>query len=473
MNIHIIHRSIRLKDNTSLIEQIKKHENIIIIFIFTPEQIEKKTNKYFSNNSVQFMCESLNELSDKIKKKNGKLYFFYGDYIKVLKSIIKDVTVESISFNYEYTPYGKKRSQAINEFCKKNNIIVYELEDYALFKITENESCKKDKTPYLVYTPFKNNCINNLQVRNVDTFNLFKLSKNNKLEKNKYYIHEKEINNFYTKNEFINIHGGRKIFLKILKNIDKFKDYGKKRDFLIYNTTFLGAGLHFNVVSIREVYYTIKTLGIINNQLLNQLLWREFYMTITFHFPYILQGQITNKKNISYKKEFDNIKWSYNKNTFLKWANGETGFPIVDACMKQLNKTGFMHNRGRMITVSFATKDLHLDWRMTEQYFATKLVDYDAINNANGHQWVAGCGSDPQPWFRIFNPWTQQIKYDKNCEYIYKWLPELYDVPINDIHNWFNVYNKWLNNNIKYIKPIINHDEERLKTIKIYKKALY
>jgi len=471
MNIHIIHRSIRLTDNTSLIHQMKKHGNIIVIFIFTPEQINKKNNKYFSNNSVQFMCESLHELSSEIKKHNGKLYFFYGDYIKVLNSILQTNEIESISFNYEYTPYGRKRSKEINDFCSKNNIIVYELEDYALFKIIENESSKEDKNPYLVYTPFKNNCIKK-KIREVDNYKVNKFTKNNNLLENKYYINE--IDNFYTKNEFINVHGGRKNVLKILKNIKNFKDYGKNRDYLIYNTTFLGAGLHFNVISIREAYHKIKILGIANNQLLNQLLWREFYMTITHHFPYILQGQIKLSKNISFKKEFDNIKWSYSKKKFTLWCEGKTGFPIIDACMRQLNKIGFMHNRGRMITVSFATKDLHLDWRMTEQYFATKLVDYDPINNSNGHQWVAGCGTDPQPWFRIFNPWTQQIKYDENCEYIKKWIPELNNVPINDIHNWFDpeIHNKWLKDDVEYYKPIIDHDEERLETIKIYKKAL-
>ena len=159
-------------------------------------------------------------------------------------------------------------------------------------------------------------------------------------------------------------------------------------------------------------------------------------MNIVYNFPYILQGQI-NGKNISYKKDFDNIKWSYNKTKFDKFCQGQTGFPIVDACIRQLLTTGYMVNRGRMVVASFLTKDLHIDWRWGEQFFANHLVDYDPINNSQGWMWTTGNGTDAQPWFRIFNPWTQQKNYDKDCEYILKWVPELEQVPIKDIHNWF------------------------------------
>jgi deoxyribodipyrimidine photo-lyase len=179
-------------------------------------------------------------------------------------------------------------------------------------------------------------------------------------------------------------------------------------------------------------------------------------------------------KNQSYKEEYDNINWSYNKENFRKWCESETGFPIVDACMREIAISGFMHNRGRMIVASFLTKDLHIDWRMGEQYFATQLCDYDPMVNCNSWQWCAGSGTDAQPWFRIFNPWSQQEKFDPDCIYIKKWLPELKDVPNKDIHNWYKpeIHKKYLDSGIKYYEPMLDHDEERKETIKLYKKAL-
>ena len=186
-------------------------------------------------------------------------------------------------------------------------------------------------------------------------------------------------------------------------------------------------------------------------------------MEITYHFPHVLHGQI-GKKNIPFKKDYDKIKWSYNTKNFERWCNGTTGFPLVDACMKQLNVTGYMHNRGRMIVASFLTKDLHIDWRWGEKYFATKLVDYDPMSNSGGWGWCSSTGTDAQPYFRIFNPWTQSLKYDKDCEYIKFWLPELKGVPNKNIHNWY----KFFDENI-YHKPIINHDDERKVTLDLFK----
>jgi deoxyribodipyrimidine photo-lyase len=471
MNIHIIHRSIRLNDNTSLIEQLKTIKNPITpIFIFTPEQILPKNNKYFSNASVQFMIESLHELSSVIKKKFGKLYFFYGDTIKVLKSIIYNHPINSISFNKEYTPYGKNRNDIITKWCYDNNIICISKEDYSLFNIFDNQTNKSDGTPYLVYTPFMNN-IKNLTVRPVDKYNKFKFKKHNELENNKYFINENDIDKFYKPNHNINVHGGRKLGLKILKNISKFKDYSDLRDYFTYNTTFLGAYLKFNVISIREVYHImLKKLGK-NSGLIREIIWREFYLTIYHNFPRMLQGQIKGS-NKSFKEEYDNIKWSYNKKHIDAFINGQTGFPIIDACVRDINNRNFMHNRGRMIVASFLAKDLHIDFKWIENWFATRLVDYDPISNSGGVQWSTGNGTDAQPWFRIFNPWTQQEKFDSNCKFIYSLIPELKDVSPKDIHNWFkdDVRNKYPN--IKYPSPIVNHDEERKNTIILYKNGL-
>ena len=470
MNIFIFNRGLRLTDNTTLIHQIKEKGSVVPIFIFTPEQIEPKKNDYFSNNSVQFMIESLHELSDEIKKKGGHMYFLKGDNVKVLKAIHKGEGIESIGTNYDITPYSRKRSEDIQKFCKKEGIEFYELEDHSLHSIVEGESNKKDGSPYLVFTPFKNNCLNNLKVREPDGFKSFKF---HKMENNKYVINEKDINDFYEDNPNINVHGGRKNGLKILKNMGDFKDYSKERDTLSYKTTFLGAHNHYCTVSIREVYWAmVKHLGK-HSGLVSEIYWREFYMMITHHFPRVLQGQISGK-NKSFKEEYDNIKFLTNKKWFEAWCNGTTGFPQIDAAMTQLNTTGFMVNRARMYTCSFLYKDMHIDWRDGEKYFATKLVDYDAINNNNGHSWVFGGGTDASIWFRIFNPWTQGEKFDKDCTYIKKWLPQLKDVPPKDIHNWYKpeVHEKWLKQGLKYYKPILEHDEERKVTLKLYKEGL-
>jgi deoxyribodipyrimidine photo-lyase len=468
MHIFLFHRDLRLIDNTTLIYQIKQTKNITPIFIFPPEQINPKKNKYFSNNSVQFMIESLYELHTAIKDKNGEMYFFEGNNIDVLKAIHEKEIIESIGFNIDYTPYALKRDNEIKEWCLKNKIDIYTQEDYVLYDILDGQT--KNQTThnaYLVFTPFKKYCLQNLNVRPVDKFNSFNFHKVNSLKNIKYNI--KDIDKFYKNNPNISCHGGRTNGLQILKKIENWKDYTVKRDFLTYKTTKLGAHNHFSTVSIREVYYKVLDVLGKNNGIINELHWRDFYVNITYYFPHILEGQIKNK-NKSFKKKYDKIKWSYNKKMFNAWCTGTTGFPLIDAAMTQLNTTGFMHNRARMCVASFLTKDLLIDWRLGEQYFATKLTDYDPMSNSGGWQWSSSVGTDAQPYYRIFNIWTQAQKYDKNCDYIKFWLPQLKYIPNKDIHNWFLTYDDYLKDNVKYYKPIINHSEQRLKALALYTK---
>lgn len=482
VHIFLFHRDLRIQDNTTLIHQIKTLQDnskdilILPIFIFTPEQIDKKINKYFSNNSVQFMIESLHELSDEIKKNKGKLLFFKGDNLKVLKSIHSKIPIQSIGFNIDYTPYAKKRDQEIKLWCNKHNITCFMKEDYALYDLLDDtqQTNKKDGTPYLVYTPFMKHVTNNLTVRSVNKFKswkIFDLNSNHTLQNVSYIINENQIDNFYTKNESINVNGGRSQTLKILSKLDAFKTYKKSRDILTYKTTFLSASLHYTTCSIREVYHKIEQVLGKSSGIIRELIFRDFYINIIHNFPRVLEGQI-NKKNKSYKEAYDKIKWSYNKKLFNAWTNGKTGFPVIDAAQRQMNTTGYMHNRCRMLSSSFLTKDLHIDWLWGEQYFATKLVDYDPTNNSQGWQWSTGNGTDAQPWFRIFNPWTQQKTHDKNAEYIKLWIPELTDVIADDIHNWYKLEVREKYPDINYPEPIVEHDKERLETIKIYKHAL-
>lgn len=464
MHIFLFHRDLRLIDNTTLIKQIKENEHVIPIFIFTPEQIDPTKNDYLSNNSVQFMIESLHELANEIKKYNGKLYFLKGDNLKILNNIHKKIKIKSIGFNIDYTPYARNRDNEIQNWCKENNIECYMEEDYLLYNILNNQTTKDNGEFYQVFTPFRNNCYNKLKVREIDAFKSFKFIKNKELNHNKYII--ENIDDFYTNNSNINVHGGRTNGLKILNNISKFKDYEKERDYLIYKTTFLGAHNHFSTVSIREVYHKFandigKKCGLVN-----ELHWRDFYCNITYFAPRVLQ-------NKSFKEKYDNIEWENNKKLFKIWCEGNTGFPIVDAGMRQLNKTGFMHNRLRMITSSFLIKDLHIDWRWGEKYFATKLVDYSPMQNNGGWLWSSGGGTDSQPYFRIFNPWSQ-IKFDPDYEFIKLWIPQIKNISNKELNKWFdpNIHNKWLDQGIEYYKPIVDHDKERKNTLEIYKKYL-
>lgn len=460
MNLHIFNRDLRYKDNTSLIENLKKYKNITPIFIFDPKQADRKKNSYFSDNAFQFMIETLSELNI-----NCPVSYFYGHYIDVLKSLHKQFKINSISFNFDYSPYAMKRTQDIIEWADDNIDIICK-EDYLLYDILDGKTLKKDGTPYLVFTPYRNHLWNNLKVNEVDKFKDFNFIIPDKLKTNEYYFNFKDVKQFYINNDKVNVHGGRKNALKILKNIGNFKNYSKCRDLLTYKTTFLGAHNHFSTVSIREVYWAIANKLGKKCGLINELHWRQFYYEISYRFPKTLQGQISDKLNAPLKSKYNKIKWS--DKLLDAWCDGKTGFPLIDAGMRQLNTTGFMHNRNRMCVASFAIKNLHLDWRLLEKYFATKLVDYDAMVNNGSWQWVAGCGTDAQPWFRIFNIWTQAKKYDPECEYIKFWIPELKNVPNKDIFEWYEAYKKWPD----YIKPIIEHDETRKETIKMYSKAL-
>lgn len=457
INIFLHHRDLRIHDNTSLINQHKNEDNIIHIFIFPPEQINKDKNKYFSNNSVQFMIESLHELSNEIKENKGKLYFFKGDNITVLKEINKKINIKSIAWNIDYTPYAIKRDTEIKNWANINNIIIYENEDYLLHNILSGETLKKDGTCYQVYTPFKNYCIKNLKVKNVDNFKNFKFIKSKDILQVKYLIDEEEIDNFYEDNEKINIHGGRLNGLKILNNLKKFKNYEKERDFLLYNTTFLGAHNHFSTVSIREVYHKIILHLNKSSGLIRELYFRDFYYQLSYYNNHMLKGQI-NGKNKLFREKYNNINWNHDKNLFIKWCEGKTGIPICDAGMRQLNTIGFMHNRLRMVTACIATKLFFLPWWWCERYFATKLVDYDPIQNSCGWNWTIG-GIDAQQFTRIFSPQSQSEKFDPDCIFIKYWIPELKDVSNKEIH-----LNEYKDEN-KYYKPVINYKEARKKSI--------
>lgn len=453
MNLLIHRRDLRINDN-KIINSNKLNKTPI--FIFDPIQIKSEKNEYFSNNLVMFLCESLLELNKEYKDYNSELQIFYGDTEEVVKDIMKKNNIETIMFNIDYSPYSKKRDGKIQELCDEHSVKLLTEEDMLLIPIHSKKGLvPSSQEPYKIFTPF----MKNLKQYDIDKPKKFKSNFSKTKIISKFSMNISKIEQFYKYNPNLHIKPGRTEGLRLLKNIKKQDSYNNCRDFLTYQTTNLSAYINLGVLSIREVYEKIENKLGEKSGIINELYWRDFYYNILYHYPHIVGN--------SFKKTYDKIKWSKNKKNFEKWCNGETGFPIIDACMKQLNTTGYMHNRGRMIVSSFLTKDLQIDWRWGEKYFATQLVDYNISANNGGWQWSAGSGTDAQPYFRIFNPWTQSEKFDSDCKYVKKWLSVLEDIPNKEIHKWYKYYKNY---NIDYSKPIVEHSIQREKTLELFKK---
>lgn len=453
-SVFIFRRDFRLFDNTGLINACKKSDEVLPIFIFTPEQINPMINKYFSNNSVQFLVESLDDLSLELRKVKSKLFIFYGDYLDILKKIKEEYDFDSIYVNEDYTPYSVKRDDKIKSLCDEMNISFNSYHDITLLPMSIG--LNDENQQYKVFTPFYKNALR-YPINKPDGYkckkfvkSIFKISSEFK----------EDIHNFYKKNNKILVHGGRQNGLLKLKRLVNFKKYGINRDYPSVNTTHISAMNKYGCISIREVYWKIKSLKI--EPLLRQLYWRDFYYRISFYYPRVLQGK-------SFKSKYDNIKWKTNKKMLQKWKEGKTGYPMVDAGMRQMNTTGWMHNRLRMIVSNFLVKNLFIDWREGERYFAQTLYDYDPSQNNGGWQWSSGSGTDAQPFFRTFNPWLQSEKYDKYCDYIKTWVPELRDISNKHIHKWHSYHKEY---DIDYPSPIVDHRNAVTRSLSKYKEYL-
>ena len=416
-------RDIRLEDNIGLSNATKSKHPVIPIFIFD----EKITLNLPKNDTrINFIYKNLKKLDDLLLEKfNSKLQVFKGDPIDIINRIVKEYNIKEVYTNHDYEPYAIKRDSLISKNLRNNNIPLYTFKDQVIFE--KNEVIKDNGSPYIVFTPYMRKWKETLR-KNYLVLEHSELS-NNFHNLNKYNL--KEISEYgFEKNlsEVLNFDVSKKII----------EEYEKKRNFPSLNSTSkIGPFLRFGVISIRSlVKYVLK---FDNDTFLNELIWREFFMQILFHFP--------NSSTNSFKSKYDNIKWTNDKKMFEAWKNGKTGFPIVDAGMNELNKTGFMHNRVRMITSSFLCKQLLIDWRWGEKYFALKLNDYEMSSNVGNWQWASGSGVDAAPYFRIFNPHTQIEKFDKNYDYI---------------NNWVDLKNN-------YPKEIVNHKEARENCLKRYK----
>jgi deoxyribodipyrimidine photo-lyase len=461
--IFIFRRDLRIQDNIGLHEMSQICKRIIPIFIFTPEQVTEK-NKFRSRNAIQFMIESLDDLAGNLSIHKSGLYCFMGENVDVIQSLLKKTGAKHIGFNRDYTPYAIKRDREISDMCAKLDVQCHLFDDYYLFppgtltktgfrEIAFGKDIISYDDYYRKFTPFYGKAMANVnKMRKSVVLNpksLSKLASTTGLG----LIHLTDMYIRYASmNPNVSCHGGRRYALDALADAKKGqRKYQDTRDQLIVPTSRMSAYIKFGCVSIGEVAEAFKNI----KELFRQLIWREFYAHTLFVFPEVLtQYSWQNDQGNSLKKDA----------AFKAWKEGETGVPIVDACMRELNQTGYMHNRGRLIAASYLAKTMDVDWRLGERYFAQQLVDYDVASNNGNWRWIASAAElkvkdrshevtvhlDTQPPFRTFSPWLQAKKCDPNAEYIKKWVPELRTVEVKDIHRWKDVSDKYPN--VKYVK---------------------
>ena len=420
-------RDLRLKDNAGLFHALNENNKVLPIFIYDKNTLDK-LNK--SDHRLDFIEDSLKKLNNLLKKNDKSISIYYGKPVKVFSELIKKYNVSKVYSNKDYTPYSIKRDKKVEELLKVNNIDFNSFKDHVLFE--KFEIVKNDNTPYKVYTPFSRKWLIKMSENKIDFFNSEK------------YIYKffNERGKFLTLKE-IGFDKSKLNPLVLNLSSDTINNYEKTRNFPSVNgTSKIGIHLRFGTISTREMI--TKAEASKNKTFLKELVWREFFQQILFHYPHTL--------NKSFKPKYDRIEWLNNENQFKKWCSGQTGYPLVDAGMRELNQTGFMHNRVRMLVGSFLCKHLLIDWRWGEAYFAEKLYDYETASNVGNWQWVAGCGVDASPYFRIFNPHEQIKKFDKNLIYTKKWVPEF--------------------DSNQYVDPIVIHKEARERCLLTYKKAL-
>ena len=422
-------RDLRLMDNAALYYALRENESILPVFIFDKNILDKLENKY--DRRVDFIHQAIMRIQSELISLGSSLQVFYSTPLETFKKLFELYDIKKIYLNHDYEPYAIERDWEIEQLALKNKCGFQSYKDQCIFE--KNEVTKDDGKPYTIFTPYSNKWKKTLSpfyYKPYSTHKYFKKfseqpsSEIPTLEKLGFKKTDMLLNKTITVNELL------------IQNYKEQRDYPS-----IEGTSRLSIHLRFGTISIRQL--VSKSLPL-SETWLNELIWRDFYMMILSHFPHAAQN--------SFKKEYDAIPWKNNELDFEKWCNGETGFPIIDAGMRELNATGFMHNRVRMIVSSFLIKDLLIDWRWGEAYFAQKLNDFDLSANNGGWQWAAGSGCDAAPYFRVFNPTEQQKKFDPEFTYIKKWIPE------------FGTPN--------YPQPMVDHAAARLRTISVYKNAL-
>ncbi len=420
-------RDLRLEDNKALFQALTNNKHVIPLFIFDTDIIDHLPP---NDARVEFIHEKLQNIDKALRIRNRKLLVVKGKPSEVLTKLVNEYAIQKVYAGRDHEPYGIKRDEIIQNLLKKQQIDFYTFIDHLLFD--KEAVLKKDNSPYLVFTPYSKKSREIISKQHLE-----------------YYPSEKHIEKFLSpgETEFPSLRslGFRTTGVDFPPSHGKesiITAYEKTRDYpAMDGTTRYGMHLRFGTISIRQLArHALKN----NETYFNELLWREFYAMILGHYP-----QVVHK---SFKPQYDNIEWRNDEDDFQRWKEGETGYPLVDAGMRELAQTGYMHNRVRMVTASFLTKHLLIDWRWGEAWFAEKLLDYELSSNNGGWQWSAGSGCDAAPYFRIFNPQAQQKKFDPQGMYIKKWAPRL--------------------NSLNYPKPIVDHKYARQRCLDAYKKAL-
>ena len=417
INIFWFRRDLRLHDNAGFYRALKSDNPVLPIFIFDKNILDKLPKE---DARVEFLHDTLTEMKAALEKAGSTLHIAYGKPEKIWQELLEKENVGAIYTNRDYETYAKERDAAVKKKAAEKGIEFYDFKDHVIFD--RNEVTKSDGDPYVVFTPYSkvwkaklDSKISTMpdEANGAETEVSFYL---------KSYPNEKYFDNLY-QTEAREMPGledmgfartdteipDAQVSRELIKNYDKTRNYPGKED----GTSRLGIHFRHGTISIREKARRARSL---NETYLNELIWRDFYSQILEHFPHV--------ENEPFREKYKYVEWRTDEEDFKKWCAGKTGYPIVDAGMRELNETGFMHNRVRMITASFLTKHLLLDWRWGEAYFAEKLLDYDLASNNGGWQWAAGCGTDAAPYFRIFNPYTQREKFDKDWKYVKKWVPE-------------------------------------------------
>lgn len=429
VNIFWFRRDLRLQDNAALYHALKSSNPVVPIFIFDTNILNLLEDK--EDKRVSFIHAALAEIQQQLVDMGSSLEIFYSTPLEAYKKLFTKYKIEKVFANHDYEPYALEREKLISDFLKSNNALLHTYKDQVILE--KDEVLKDDGKPYTVFTPYSR------KWKAVLTeFHL------------KPYPIKKYFTNFFKQApvafptlQQIGFKETEAVFPSRYLDKELIKKYKEQRDYPgIHGTSQLGVHLRFGTISIRELAAQCRDLS---ETYLNELIWREFYHMILWHFPNVGKGK-------AFKPEYDKIEWRRDNGEFNLWCNGQTGYPIVDAGMRELNETGYMHNRVRMIVASFLTKHLLLDWRLGEAYFAKKLLDFDLAANNGGWQWAAGSGCDAAPYFRVFNPYLQTQKFDQQFTYIKKWVPE------------FQEFN--------YPKPIVEHEMARKRCLEVYGKAL-
>ncbi len=429
VNIFWFRRDLRLEDNTALFYALQSTPPILPIFIFDALIIDKLENK--ADARVQFIHESLLEIQTKLMAIGGSLEVLHGKPIEVFTTLLKKYKIEKVFANNDYEPYATERDNKIKILLEKNNAQLISYKDHVIFE--KAEVTKDDGKPYTVFTPYSRKWKAALKEDDVKLYETEKYFDNFLKTSPKEILSLTQIG--FTKTT--------QIFPSKSVEAELVKKYAAERNIpSIEGTSHLSLHLRFGTISIRRLAKYSRNLS---ETFLNELIWRDFYHMIVWHFPYVGTGK-------AFKPAYDFIQWRDDEVSFNKWCDGQTGYPIVDAGMRELNATGFMHNRIRMIVASFLCKHLLIDWRWGEAYFAEKLLDFDFAANNGGWQWAAGSGCDAAPYFRIFNPYLQTKKFDPELKYIKKWVPEFEE--------------------FSYPKPIVEHTFSRDRCLKVYKEGL-